>query len=126
MIQNLINDIAFWSYVANGGIALYGFIIFAWWWRRVGRASEVYQFFTYLLLAIFIVYGGNVHIRILMAIDPQRALDFSNSVPWYVRTWLEGIVLLIIMVRMTQRIFRTLLYKRGYFEDRRGHGKEVK
>jgi hypothetical protein len=119
MLNNLLHDIAFWSYAFNGGVALYGFFLFALWWRKVGRASDVYKFFTILLLAIFIVYGGNIHIRILMAIDPQRALAFSNSIPWYIRTWLEGIVLLIIMVRMSTRIIRTCLYRHGYRDDRR-------
>ena len=126
IMSKLFEDLAFWSYLYNGAISLYGFLLFAWYWKKVGRASDVYKFFTILLLSIAIVYGGNVHIRIIRAADHHKAIQFSDSLLWYARTWLEGLVLTIITFRMTKRVITTCLYSRGHLEDRRSSDDEAK
>ena len=104
----ILSDQAFWAYGVNFCLALYGFGLFVWWWKKIGHATEVYAYITLLFLTEIMVYGGNVHIRILKAADPMEALRFSDSLVWAARTWVHAAVLAAIIFRMTIRVIGTL------------------
>ncbi len=45
----LLCDPCFWIYIAIVLVCLYGLALFAWWWYKIGHASEVYIYFMVLL-----------------------------------------------------------------------------
>ena len=106
-------DITFWLYLFNFILSTGGFIIFAWWWWKIGRTTEIYAYITLLFLSDALLFGGNVHIRILKSLDPQAALQMLDSLRWHLRTTLHAIILSLILWRMLKRILKTYKYKNG-------------
>jgi hypothetical protein len=122
LILKLISDLTFVSYGVIGGISLYGFALFFWWWRRIGKATEVYLYVTFLFAAIFVVAGGVIHARYLLLIGQET--EYHRLVMawfWHVRTVPLAVILFLIVARMTQRVVRTLLYEKGFRKCRRKH-----
>ena len=100
-------------------ICLYGFGLFAWWWRRVGSATEVYAYVTFLYLTGSIPLG----LGVLQRWSYYNALEFHEYYIhslWYgFRTIPLGVTLLLIVGRMTQRVLRTKQYEMGKKKERR-------
>jgi hypothetical protein len=119
---NLINfiwDFGTLSLIIPTIICLYGFILFAWWWRRIGSATEVYAYMTFLYLTATIPLGVGVWQRWLYHNQPEFH-DYYIHSNWYgIRTIPLIIALILITGRMTQRVIRTRQYEKGKKKDRR-------
>ena len=106
----LLTDLTFWSYSLCTLLSIYGFILFAWWWWKIGKASEVYIYITLLFLGNFLFFAGSLHARILRFTNPQEALKLVDSFIWSIRTYLHTIITILIVVRMTRRAMRIQKY----------------
>lgn len=101
-------------------VSIYGFVLFAWWWYRVGRATEVYAYVTGLYFTIgwaaFVaIYGRWIHANY----NEVVYTSFQNSYKWYMPFGGIFLIMLIVASRMTRRVYRTYMYRRGFREDRR-------
>lgn len=117
MLIKIMSDLAFWGYGINFLFALYGLLLFAWWWKKLGHATEVYAYITMLFMTEVLVWGGNVHIRILKSFDQVQALAMSDSLLWATRTWLHAFILGVIIYKMTRRVIRTTMAARRFTEE---------
>lgn len=115
---NLLSDFAFWSYGISFLLALIGFIMFAGWWWHIGRTTEIYVYILLLFLADTILFGGNVHIRIIRIEDPMTAIRFSDTFIWHARSILHIAIMALILCRMIRRIRRTLRYEKKLGEKK--------
>ena len=90
-------------------ISGYGVCLFAWWWRKMGRATEVYAYMTFLLVGIFITTGIGIYARSLhfnLVCESCGAYhEFLNSFWWALGPLLVILVVLTIVVRMSRRVF---------------------
>jgi len=111
-MMNLLSDLSFWAYGVSFVLALVGFIMFAGWWWRIGKTTEIYVYIMLLFLADAILFGGNVHIRVLKGINSVDALVLSDSLIWHARTLLHISIMSLILCRMIRRIRRTLRYEK--------------
>ena len=112
-MMNLINDFSFWNYGISFLLAFVGFLIFAGWWWRIGRTTEIYVYIMILFLADAIFFGGNVHIRIIKALyNGHEAIAFSDTLIWHLRGILHSLIMFLILARMICRIRRTLRYEK--------------
>lgn len=96
------------------GVSAYGFGLFCWWWRKIGRATEVYAYVTFLFLGVFVsgvigIYSRYLHIQSVPLYD-----TFVDSYWWAMGPLLVLGVLTAISYRMTRRIW---ILKYGTNED---------
>jgi hypothetical protein len=84
----------------------YGFGLFAWWWRVMGKASEIYIYITLLFLGIFVSAGAGIYSRIIHCVDNDYYHEFIFSYWWALGPCVVLAVLLAINIRMTRRVLR--------------------
>ncbi len=116
---NLLSDFTFWTYSVSFILAAYGFSLFAWWWWKIGKTTEIYVYITLLFLSDAILFGGNFHGRVLKYIDPKAAVEMLDSWAWALRSLLHIVITTLIICRMTRRVMRTRKYVEGKKLDRR-------
>ncbi len=120
MVGNTLVAFSTFIIVALGIAAGFGFLIFAYWWYRVGDATPAYQSITGMFLGISVTAWVAVVGRYLYSIKSNTAYESWVHLP----LWSIGpLIILIFCVRaiykQVQRIVRTYLYLHGYLEDRR-------
>lgn len=98
-------DIPTIIYCACALVGTYGFTLFAWWWRRIGSATEVYAYITVLFFGILVSSAIGVYSRYLHIISEPRYDAFVNSFWWGVGPVIVLVVLFAICGRMTRRIW---------------------
>jgi hypothetical protein len=100
---------------------VYGFILFAWWWWHIGRTTEVYAYMTLLFLTAAIVLSGGLVARWIDMLEGHGETYhiLINSKIWAARLIPLTIVIWLIVLRMTLRIWRTYQYAKGKKKNRR-------
>lgn len=107
-------------YVLKTVVSTYGFGMFVWWWRRIGRASEIYIYMTIIFLGIAIASGIIVFARVYFGFgENSYYIYFVNSVWWSLGPLIILVALVAIDVRMTRRIYLAWVYGTGRRPDRR-------
>ena len=101
-------------YLLCCGVSLYGFGLFCWWWKKIGRATEVYAYVTFLFLGVFVsgvvgIYSRYLHLKSVPLYD-----TFVDSYWWATGPLMVLGVLTAITWRMTRRIW---ILKYGTQED---------
>jgi MFS-type transporter involved in bile tolerance (Atg22 family) len=94
-------------------VAFYGFALFEWWRRKLGRASEMYIYIELLFIAISINYMFNIIARWIFILDPLNIVDepyefFISNIWWQLRTIPNLIILSLIVYRMTKRACKSM------------------
>jgi hypothetical protein len=120
MPENYLYDLCFWIYVAIVVVALYGFLLFVWWWKKVGHASEVYICFTILLASEAFYNFWNALARYLRFndLDLSDYMGLMDHPIWRYRAVFHLVILTVIVVRMTMRAVSTIQKaKRFTLED---------
>lgn len=117
-------DFCFWSYIFTASVSLYGFLLFAWWWKVSGHASEVYIYVTLLMLANFAYYTFNSYARYVFINDVANLNTYEviiTSTFWKIRAVPELLIITIVVVRMTQRACKSVKASRvvEMLKDRR-------
>lgn len=120
MIQKVLSDPGTIMLLIGTSLGIYGFVLFLWWWIRIGAASEVYAYICFLFGAAGVMMGFGMVSRIIDDVyGHTEYYAFIHSWYW---TW-KSIPLLVIMflivVRMTIRVIRTFRYEKGSKKDRR-------
>ena len=95
-------------------VSAYGFGLFAWWWKRIGSATEVYAYVTFLFLGILITAAIGIYSRYLHVVNERHYDTFVDSVWWGLGPMLVLAVLCAIVIRMTRRIY---ILRRGTIEE---------
>ncbi len=103
-IKNFL-DMATWVYIAAFTISGYGLILFAWWWKKMGRATEIYAYVTFLFFGIMVSAALGVYARHLHIISEPRYNEFVTSYVWASGPLLIVLVVFVIVFRMTRRVF---------------------
>jgi len=98
-------DIPTLVYMACAAVGIYGFSLFTWWWKKIGSATEVYAYVTFLFFAIFISASIGIYSRYLHVISEPRYHAYVNSFWWGTGPVMILIVLLAICGRMTRRVW---------------------
>jgi hypothetical protein len=98
-------DIPTVIYMACLAVGVYGFSLFTWWWKKIGSATEVYAYITFLFLGISISAGIGIYARYLHEISEPKYHTFVNSFWWGIGPTLILLVLVAICFRMTKRLF---------------------
>lgn len=120
MVGNTLLAFSTFIIVALGIISGFGFITFAYWWRKVGDATPAYQSITGMFLGISITAWVAVIGRYLYSNKSATAFESWVHFP----LWSIGpLIVLVFCVRaiykQIQRITKTYMYLHGYLEDRR-------
>jgi CheY-like chemotaxis protein len=114
-----MTDITFWAYALTSGVALVGFFVFTWWWRRNQRATTVYIYFTLLLGIEALVQGMHAYMRYLrMTGQDELMVAIRSSAFWPGRIILEFIIITCIVIHVIHRIHIQTMRKR-LFEKRK-------
>ena len=99
------------TYIACIAVSFYGFLLFAWWWRKVGKPSDVFVcvtmwFITNGVSDLISLYGS------IMRTNNAAAYSILvNSDLWYIRRIPELVILTVLVVRMTMRVVQNNLSK---------------
>lgn len=96
-------DLSIVTYAAIILVSLYGFGLFGWWWNKIGKASEVYVYMMMMFLATAFKAWTSLMGRIAFYEGPDAHTAYVTSALWDVRAFPVLIVLLLIVIRMTQR-----------------------
>lgn len=117
MVLLKLCDLEFAIYAATTLVSLIGFGLFAWWWRRMRRATQVYAYVT-ILLGIFIYHHG-----LLALVQGMCLLGYSDakfylthSYWWKLRTLPELFCVGLFVQRMWSRAMRTMYLERRYLK----------
>lgn len=110
--KNLL-DLGLISYALIILVTVYGFCLFEWWRRKVGKASEVYIYIELLFLTTAINYFFNLFARYNFLSDPNNLVDepyeyFITGSLWKVRAIPSLIILSLIVYRMTLRACKSI------------------
>lgn len=97
-------DIPLVTYYAIVVVSIYGFGLFAWWWRKMGKASEVYKYVMLLFLASAFEFGTAIYARAGFLSEDLNYDIFMKSPLWQLRALPVLIILLLLVIRMTMRI----------------------
>jgi hypothetical protein len=88
-------------YSATAIISLVCFILYAWWWISLGKASHVYMAITLLFLSTFFTNLMNLFARILFVYDKEENVTiFLNSNIWQFRS-IVGLIIMIYLLSFT-------------------------
>jgi hypothetical protein len=93
-------------YILISAASAYGSALFAWWWFKIGKATEVYAYMTLLLVGIFASSVSASYGRWLSA--ARNDLEFHASLDSLDRMIGPVIVLLVVVaitLRMTRRVW---------------------
>lgn len=104
MIANFWSDITVWIYIVTIAVCFYGAGLFFWWWMRIGYASAVYVYVTFLLLGQGFQALLSLQARWLwltMQFDSYK--EFLCSWVWHSRTILALVACAAIVFHMTYR-----------------------
>ena len=106
----MIWDAAFLLYLFLTLVSLYGFILFSWWWAKIGEVSDVYAYVTYLFASIVFMNAPQTYIRYIFIIDGTNTVYDSIvvSTMWTFRSVPCLIVITILVCKMTLRAYRTI------------------
>ncbi len=108
MIREILSDPCFLVYSAIVIVALYGFCLFLWWWKKVGQASEIYIYFTILLLSEAIYNFFNALARYFRDTnDIELYWSLMDSPIWVLRAVFHLLVLSTIIGCVTVRAIKT-------------------
>jgi hypothetical protein len=109
----ILDDVCFWMYIMVSFVCLLGVLLFEWWRRWAGEASDLYicvevLFFSILYNQIFQAWARFKFINDLANVidSPYEAL-ISTSL-WSVRMLPELIILIIIVWKMSFRACTTV------------------
>jgi hypothetical protein len=103
-----VEYVGFFYNLLFGIIALFGGIVFTWWWLTIGKASDVYQYTTLMLFGFAINCGVAVFTRHLIWRNPILATDIANSWWYTFRTLPEFFAMSCIVLTMGWRTFKIL------------------
>jgi hypothetical protein len=117
--EEMIDYTALVGYILNFIFSFYGFILFSWWWYRIGKTTEVYAFITLLFFAEALFFGGSVYARFTKIVDPDDFINVVTSHAFALRSYFHTIILALIIGRMTCRAYRTIIYEKGKRKERR-------
>jgi len=103
---------AFHIYFITSIICLYGFLLFIWWWRKTGKATEVYKYITVLFFAEFIEKLVFTLLRYASQYGSESGMELHRQIVTHYLWWTIGIPTAIafglIVVAMTLRVRKTL------------------
>lgn len=101
-------------------LGAYGFLLFMWWWIKVGSATEVYAYVCFLFGAAALMMGFGVASRLILELyGMETYYAFIHSTPWILKSIPLLIVMFLIVLRMTVRVIRTRQFERGKKKERR-------
>jgi hypothetical protein len=121
---NFLTDLGAWALIIPLIFITYNFILFIWWWKKMGSVSEVYAYITILFGAgsftfiISIIGRGIYHLS-----NPETYDKFIHSWLWGIRTVPVALAILLISIRMTQRVIKSRYYLKHQEKD---HRKQLK
>ena len=99
------NDLTFWVYVYNIVIGVVGCALFCYWWYKIKIASEIYKYFTLLLLTlsfekiVALITRINSNVRI-------SSESTHDTLIWHLRTFPTAIILTFIVIMAVRRLTR--------------------
>ena len=105
MSNPYMTSYTFWILLLLVVICMYGFGMFAWWWKKIGKATEVYVYVTMLFLGLAISSAEIVWARYLHSMSIEAYKAFITSPAWSIGPGLLLLTVLAIVIRMTKRIF---------------------
>lgn len=112
--SSLINSQPFWLYLLIVILSLYGFGLFVWWWKKMGKASAVYKYITFLLLGIAMEHSVNLYARVCLHHGCYKKLiNCITSTIWSARLYLVIICIGFIVFHMSYRAFFKKIYMKG-------------
>lgn len=101
-IDKFIYDHAVWVYFITAVSALYGFLLFAWWWVKQGKATTVYKYVMLYLLGSFTTFSISMFSRYhLLVHDSHEVLE---SWYWPFRLYPMVLAIVALVVHMTYRV----------------------
>lgn len=74
----LLSDPAWVMYAVSIGISWGTFFLFAWWWAQTRMASEIYIYFTLMLMGNAISDMMALYSRTLLFINHEAYMDFRK------------------------------------------------
>lgn len=102
---------AFHVYGIHTLICIVGFIIFVWWWKKTGRATEVYRYFTILFAAQAVEKGIFTYLRWMAQYGHDNGMEVHRKIVthplWPLVAVPTTVVFGIIVVAMIIRIYKT-------------------
>lgn len=101
-------------------LGVYGFILFLWWWIRIGSATEVYAYVCFFFGTAGVMMGFGVVSRVLHDICGYECYErFIHSRAWTLKSIPLLVVMFLIVLRMTIRVIYTFQYEKGTKRERR-------
>ena len=94
-------DTALLLYVTCAIVSGYGLALFVSWWAKVGKASAVYKYITFLFLGIFLNNSINTYARLSTL---SGHVEYLYSWWWEVRGLLILVCVSLIVGHMTYRL----------------------
>jgi hypothetical protein len=115
--DNCLNDTAFLVYLYNVIVCFIGAVLFIWWWYKISIASEVYKYFTFLLLSLAFERSIVLYSRSLkLCEEPEILFNFVDGKLWSIRTLPSAIVLTLIVAMVIRRLH--ILFKNTKGEEK--------
>ncbi len=108
--KKMIWDTAFLLYFFLSLVSLYGFILFSWWWVKIGEVSDVYAYVTYLFASLVFINAPQAYVRYVFVESGTNVIYDSivTSTIWTLRSTPCLIVISVLVVKMTLRAYRTI------------------
>jgi len=94
-------DTAMALYVSTFCVSIYGFFLFMFWWIKVGHASPVFAYITFLYGGIGLANFVNINTRIMSL---EKDFDYLFEWWWPWRSVVILVFITVIAVHMTYRL----------------------
>lgn len=103
--------IAFFLYILNVAICLYGLSVFVWWWSKTGKATNMYAYVTLLFAAALIEKSAHLWSGYILVFknDHKSFVDIILSPTWYLASIPTLTIFSLMMFSMTKRIYKTYI-----------------
>ncbi len=98
------SDATLIRYAFGWVVALYGSILFGWWWKRSGKASFVYACITFWFIGCLVERSIQVYGRALRLITGTTVFSENNFI-WIAKGDIATLAQIVIVTYLTLRIF---------------------
>lgn len=93
-------------YIGNAMLCLYAFVLFAWWWWKLGKASYMFKYLTVLFLSEGVRFAVDAHVRYAKVVgDMEHYMSHFDAWWWPLRLCVPLFVMVCIVGHISYRAF---------------------
>lgn len=99
-------DQTLFFYAGIAIVSLIGFALFAWWWWKLGRASYMFKYLTFLFLSEGVMFAVDARVRYAKVVgNMEHYMAYFDAWWWPVRLYVPFLTVSIIVGHISYRAF---------------------